>query len=873
LIQELESFADEFPELVRWRQGRCLPYGEGISFWALGEIVKADAGILESDPPAEASAKLASAVALVVEDPTERDWLEARLAPLTGLEGTALDVPREELFTAWRRFLEALAARHPTVLVFEDLQWADDALLAFIEHLVDWAVGLPMLVVCAARPELYERHAGWSGGRRNSTSIVLGPLTPQETAMLLSALLERAVLATETQEALLARSGGNPLYAEEFVRMLRDRGILEAGTKGLALVPDAAVQVPQTVQLLIGARLDTLHAELKALLQDAAVVGKVFWSGAVASMGQRGADDVQDALHELSLREFVRPSRTSSVKGETEYAFLHVLVQDVAYGQIPRAARGTKHLAVADWVRGVAGDRISDMAELLAHHYGEALELARATGGDALRLQNLTGSALMMAGERAKRLDARRAEDLYREARDVLPQDDPERTMALVDAAEVAAEVGRFEESERDFQQAMDEYRAAEDTLGLGETMARLARSVMKHGAAARALLEQAIELLETQPPGPELARAYTRMGGHLYVAGNSEAAIPWADKAIVLADELGLDDEAVLALQYRGAARSAAGDRGGLEDLREALRLGLELGLGQETATAYNNLAYQLWGWEGPAAAQAMWDEMIAFCRVRGFTTMAMWAEGGAMEALFDLGDWDRAMDTAEEMLMWERSHGQTRLGVTALTFKAWIHLRRGELEPLTRIVDELLSRARAMEYAEFLAPALMIAAEFEQSRGDVSGARSLVNEFIDVTAEYPEFGRVFLPLATRVLVAAGALADAEDLVRGAGEPTSKRQGLSLLTGWATVAEARGRFEEAASLYEECARVWDEYHFPLERGRSLLGAGRCRLALDAPDDALDALNQARDVLTALGARPFVEEIDDLLGRATALSS
>jgi tetratricopeptide (TPR) repeat protein len=130
-----------------------------------------------------------------------------------------------------------------------------------------------------------------------------------------------------------------------------------------------------------------------------------------------------------------------------------------------------------------------------------------------------------------------------------------------------------------------------------------------------------------------------------------------------------------------------------------------------------------------------------------------------------------------------------------------------------------------------------------------------------------------VFLPLATRVLVAAGALDDAEDLVRGAGEPTSKRQGLSLLTGWATVAEARGRFEEAASLYEECARVWDEYHFPLERGRSLLGAGRCRLALDAPDDALDALNQARDVLTALGARPFVEEIDDLLGRATALSS
>jgi class 3 adenylate cyclase/tetratricopeptide (TPR) repeat protein len=873
LIQELEAFADEYPGLIRWRQGRCLPYGEGISFWALGEIVKADAGILESDPPSEASAKLGAAVAQVVDDATERDWLRARLAPLAGVEGATLDVPREEMFTAWRRFLEALAARHPTVLVFEDLHWADEAMLAFIEHLVDWAVDLPLLVVCAARPELYERHAGWGGGRRNATSVMLGPLTQPETAMLLSALLDRAVLPVATQEVLLDRAGGNPLYAEEFVRMLRDQGILDAKGTSRALVPAAAVQVPQTVQLLIGARLDTLPADLKALVQDAAVVGKVFWDGAVRAMGDRSEQEVRDALHELSLREFVRPSRTSSIKREAEYAFLHVLVQDVAYGHIPRAVRGAKHVAVAEWIRGVAGDRISDMAELLAHHFGEALSLAGASGDATSELERLAGSALMMAGDRAKRLDATRAEDLYRQARDVLPQEDPEHTMALVEAAEIAAEVGRFEESERDFQQAMDEYRAGGDTLGLGGTMARLARSVMKHGQEARELLEQAIELLETQPPGPELARAYTRMGGHLYVAGDSHAALPWTEKAIALADELGLDDEAVLALQYRGAARSAAGDRGGLEDLREALRLGLELGLGHETATAYNNLAYQLWGWEGPEAARAMWDEMIGFCRVRGFTTMAMWAEGGALEALFDLGDWDRAMRTAEEMLAWERSHGRTRLGITALTFQAWVHLRRGQLEPLTRIVDELVSRARAIEYPEFLAPALMIAAEFEQLRGNVSGSRSLVDEFLDVTADYPEFRRVFLPLATRVLVSAGALDEAEDVVRDAAEPTSKRQGLSLLTGWAIVAEAHGRFEEAATLYEECERAWGEYHFPLERGRSLLGIGRCRLACGATRDALAALSEAREVLFSLGARPLVGEIDDLLGRAAAISS
>ncbi|MFB3739457.1 MAG: AAA family ATPase, partial [Candidatus Velamenicoccus archaeovorus] len=228
LIQELGSFVDEYPDLIRWRQGRCLPYGEGISFWALSEIVKAEAGILESDPPDEVRTKLGNALEPVVAEPGRRDWLRARLGPLAGLPGPATDVPREELFTAWRRWIEAMTARTPTVLVFEDLHWADDAMLEFIEHLVDWVVGLPLLVVCAARPELYERHPDWGGGRRNAATIALAPFSSAETAMLVSALLGSAVLPPQTQAMLLERSGGNPLYAEEFVRMLRDQGIVDA---------------------------------------------------------------------------------------------------------------------------------------------------------------------------------------------------------------------------------------------------------------------------------------------------------------------------------------------------------------------------------------------------------------------------------------------------------------------------------------------------------------------------------------------------------------------------------------------------------------------------------------------------------------------
>ena len=211
---------------------------------------------------------------------------------------------QEESFTAWQRVLESWAAERETVLVFEDLHWADVALLAFLEHLADWSEGIPLLVLCTARPELFEQHPMWAAGLRNATTINLAPLTDEETARLFSALLERAVLPAETQRALLERAGGNPLYAEEFVRLLADRGE-RAG----------AAEVPDSVQALIAARLDTLTAERKSLLQDASVLGKVFWAGALCAMGERDPREVTQSLHELSRKELVRSSRTSSMAG------------------------------------------------------------------------------------------------------------------------------------------------------------------------------------------------------------------------------------------------------------------------------------------------------------------------------------------------------------------------------------------------------------------------------------------------------------------------------------------------------------------------------------------------------------------------------
>jgi tetratricopeptide (TPR) repeat protein len=363
-------------------------------------------------------------------------------------------------------------------------------------------------------------------------------------------------------------------------------------------------------------------------------------------------------------------------------------------------------------------------------------------------------------------------------------------------------------------------------------------------------------------------------MAGHLYVAGDNAGAVSWGGRAMSLADELGLDDEAVLALQYRGAARAQLGDPNGIEDLREALRRALDLGLGNETAVTYNNLALQLWSWEGPEAAKAVWDEMIEFCRARGFRTLAIWAESGALESLFDLGEWDRVLATGEQMLAWDREHGPTRVAATALIYVAWVHLRRGDLERAEAAAAELLPRTREIGYAEFLGPALVISAEVAVARGRAAEAIELAEEFASLTEDELDYRTLFLPLVARQLVAAGAVDRAEALVASTPDrPSAWRVGLSAITARAVVAEARGDFGGALERYREAAVGWGEYRFGLECGRSTIAVGRCLLALGRDREAVRALTEAKAILASLGARAFVAEADDLLARAVAASS
>ena len=402
LLAEFARRLDDLPHVVTWREGRCLPFGPGVTFWALSEIVRESAGILESDGAARAEARLES----VLPDTRDRDRLRSRLRPLVGLE--AEEAGREENFAAWREFLEGLAASGPTIIVVQDLHWADEALLAFMDFLAQSTARVPLLVLASARPEVTEGGGPGAGFVTAATHVALGPLSGEETSQLLLTRLGARSLPVRLQAKLLEASGGNPLFAEELVRLLEDRDLLVRRGGTVALKEGAELPVPDSIGALIAARLELLSAERKALLADAAVVGRSFWAGAVAAVGPHEFAAVLEGFYDLVAKELVRPERASSIEGETEFVFVHALVRDVAYSQLTLADRAAKHARLARWLEERTAGRAEDLAEVLAFHFSTALEMANAAGLFELEdeLAEPTARYLELAGGRAAPLDA-----------------------------------------------------------------------------------------------------------------------------------------------------------------------------------------------------------------------------------------------------------------------------------------------------------------------------------------------------------------------------------------------------------------------------------------------------------------------------------
>jgi class 3 adenylate cyclase/tetratricopeptide (TPR) repeat protein len=862
MVFEIETYIDERPELVVWRQGRCLSYGEGITFWALGEIVKHEAGILESDTPEQAAAKLDRAMR--VPEP-EREWFRARLAPLVGAEGGAA-ADREESFTAWRRFLESLVAGGPGVFVFEDLHWADPAMLEFLEHVADWTEGVPMLILCTARPEIYEKHPGWGGGKRNATTISLDPLTDEETARLVAELLDQTVLPAEVQSAILERAGGNALYAEEFVRMLKDRGQLVRSGRTWALVDQEQIAAPEGVHALIAARLDTLPPDRKALLRDAAVLGKVFWAGAVAAMGGREEREVRDALHELTRKELVRPLRETSMEGEAEYTFWHMLGRDVAYGQIPRADRAAKHRAAANWIEARAGERVEDLADVLAYHLAEALTLAEAAGEDVDDLRGRTLRFLMLAADRAGGLDVARAEALWARAAALVPPVHPDRATVLERWGEALQQLDRIADAVSAFREASDHYRDAGLIADAGRALVQLSEAQrMAGGGVSEATLAEAISTLEALPPGHELVDAYAEKAATEYTGGSDSQAVRWAERSLALAAELGLP-ESIQALGVLGGARSAMGDPGGPDDMRRAIDLGLAAGDGRRTAIIYNNLGVELLISEGPVAALPVLREGIRFARQRGIREVEALTVGSLIEGLFEGGVWDEA---EEEIRALRSSAGwmeDVALRLSVAAAESRLAVVRGHPQRALEIVQGVDEVARRFGEPQLQVQVFAPIAAARLGGGESKAALALIREI----GGDPAFRRCwnycqYLPELMRTAVHLD-LSVARGLLAGL-EPTTSAQLRGLLPARALVAEAEDRVEDAVELFGDASARFASQGWAYEEALARLGAGRCVVALARPG-ASQELARAREFFARVGATPLLAETDALLEQA-----
>jgi class 3 adenylate cyclase/tetratricopeptide (TPR) repeat protein len=853
LVSELFQVVERDPNLITWRQGRSLPYGESLSYWALGEIVKAQAGIVDNDDEDVASDKLHEAIASALPDTDDAPWVEGHVRPLVGLAGAdeSQSQDKTEAFSAWRRFLEGLAEQRPLVLVFEDLHWADDGLLDFVDHLSDWASLVPLLIVCMARPELLDRRPGWGGGKRNAATLSIGSLSQEDTARLLADLLEQALLPAEVQAAVLERAEGNPLYAEEYVRMLRDRGLLtHDDDRGWQLAATGELPLPETVQGMIAARLDTLASEEKDLVQDAAVVGKVFWPGALAAIGALEETNLDRILHSLERKELVRREHRSVISGERQFAFLHILVRDVGYAQIPRARRVEKHRAAAEWIASLGTERSEDRVEMLAHHYLEALDLAGAAGIETESFRDVARMALAEAGERALALNSALPALRFSErALELMPPEDPLSATLLVRCVRARWLLGEFGEPlEEAGVRAVDAAIAAGDKELAAEVTSILAQNAWIEARHDRAmeLSARAVALVEDMPPSPTRARVRAQHARRSYLAG-FEAGEALARSTLVEAEALELDDVAAHTLNTIGMATIPRDPEEALEILRRSISIAEGINNPFLITTGYNNLASMLW-------ALGRLEEGVQTLRLAhagnerfGSSAGLRWGDAEEVFVAWVFGRWEEAIQKSDAYVASEDPIPYQKAGVRMVRSDLLGGMGNvaGALEDSTLALET----AREMKDPQVLVPALGVQAIALIQAGRSDEANVILDELVSF-----DFSQVTPTWLIGNGMAFRAVGRSSDYLACLGRVTLRS------SPWvdAEVAVAEERLADAARIYEgigargEAARAW------LAEGERLATA-------EGSPAAESALRRSLELSRSVGATGFIQRAESLL--------
>jgi hypothetical protein len=851
LAWELEKYLDGLVENIWWHDGRSPAYGDGITFWALGEMIRGRARLQETDDEPTTRAAVRAMLDEHVPDAAERAWIEPAMLSLLGV-GTQETSP-EQFFGAWRTFFERLATTGPVVMVFEDLHHADAGLLDFIDHMAEWSRSVPIMIITLARPELLDKRPDWGAGKRNFTSIYLEPLSTAAMQELLAGLVPG--LPVRARDAIVERADGVPLYAVETVRMLLAQGRLQLEAGIYTITGDLAdLSVPETLTALISSRLDELDSADRSLVADASVLGQSFGLAGLAAVSSLSADELEERLHSLVRRELLVQQIDPRSPERGQYTFVQSLIREVAYNTLARRDRKVRHLAAARFFESLGSD---ELAGALAGHYLSAHDYAEGAEADALAAQARV--ALRGAAERAAALGSHAQALVFLEKALSVSPSAADRADLHTRALAAALRGLDADVAERHAAGAVKAWREIGDREQLAMAIAAQSDAINFYGLVRGRALEIArkgweeLNELEGTPAGVALMLEVARGHGAL---GDDKTRLEWLERLLPTAERLGLVPDIAKAMMSMSLGLSRTGRP---QQAQILLRGAHDLATANNVEAIERNVRTLLTfrsQFDDPVEGLSLAREGLEIARRQGSTSYGFLMVGNAVSCAIRTGDWEWARALLDEWLATEAPGG----------FYLEMNVDRAVLSVLSgadpsvdlAAADELVQTIEDEQFASYIAWArawqALLDDRFDEAQRHGSAA-------VDTT---DFFAPIALPLTARAALWAGDPTGAAKTVDRLEATVLLGQAsrLDRTTLRAGIAALEGRRTESITMYREALRGWKQLGCAFEEALATLDLARLLAPTEREmAEAAAAVSTARQTFERLGARPLLERL------------
>ena len=864
LSWEFFKYIDGLAGDVLWHSGRCLSYGEGVSYWALSEMVRARLQISEEDPPDLVAQRLRAGLERWIGNAADREFITPRLGQLLGL-ATPQVLAKEELFSGWRLFFERLAEHEPVVMVVEDLQWADAGLVDFLDHLLEWSGDHAIFLLVLTRPEGTDRR-GLALSRRNVTNLSLDPLSDEVMGELLDGLVSG--LPGSARARIIERAEGIPLYAIETVRGLLDKGVLEKGDDGsLHLVGELGeLEIPPGLTALIASRLDALSPEERRLVKECSVLGGSFPRQAIGALSEIEPALLDELLSSLVRKEVltVRADKLSPERGQ--YAFTQSLIRSVAYDSLTRAERKARHLRTAEHLRTAFPDEGAEVAEVIAAHLLDAYQAA-GEDPDADELRAEAREAYTRAGERAEAVGAlEAAESAYLKAV-ALSSQGAEQAALTERAGQMAQLAGWYERSVVHFEKAIATYVEAGHVVDTARVTGRLGTSLdnLGRGEQAIARLYEALASLEATAASPEVvADLQVRLGGALVFSGHVDEATGPLEEALTLAQHHELGEQLAQGLSSKAVLLSYAGRAEEAKALFElCVSVSRREGLPRRELTAESNLADLCMTHDLPGAEEHA-EAALALARRWGLRANEAVAANNLMYALTMAG---RLVEANELGTALFQAGGADRPGAEQIHYAlACLEALRGNADAAREHIEGCRAWAETDDVqskASYSGGHAAVLLAENKGRQAIEAARRAIDEAFDGGLSVAhEAVRLAFPIALEASIDLGDSEEADRLAnslatrpRGEVPPFLRAQ---LKRARALVARARGEDEAVEDNLVGAEALFRDLGYPYWTARAQLDRADWLASAGRPEEAVTLATQAAATFERVGVYPML---------------